>query len=111
MLALDVRQALGQVGYRVVQCDESHGQLYFLGLVFLVLGGQLFTGPFLLLLQIHIVEGYHLTHPGINHRVNITLACGKVTCNISNEVQTTLLTVNIEHHACRQRTDSGTDSR
>ena len=73
MFALDVRQALSQVGHRVIQGDESHRQVYFLRLLFLVFGGQLFLSPFLLLLHIHIVEGYHLAHPGFNHRVNVSL--------------------------------------
>ena len=60
---------------------------------------------------IHYYGALPLRQPGINHGVDRTLARGKVTSDIADEVESLLLTVHVELYACCQHTDSRTDSR
>ena len=111
MLALGIGQSLSEVGHRIVQRQTAYRQLGLFGLFLLVLGGTLLAAPVFFLLLIHHVECPHLRQPGINHGVDRTLARGKVTSDIADEVESLLLTVHVELYACCQHSDSRTDSR
>ena len=111
MLALGVGQSFGQIGHRVVQCQEPHGQFRFLGLFLLVLSRPLLGSPLVFLHLIHLVERLYLAHPRLNHGVDVTLAAGKVACNIADEVEPLFAAVNIEHHARCQCPDARADGR
>ena len=108
MLTLGICQSSGKIGQGVVEGDEAHGQLRFLGLFLLVLGCQ-FLGPILIfLLLIHHIDCRHLTHPGLYYGVDKSLATGKVTGDVGDEVQPASLTVHIEHYACGKSADTRT---
>ena len=111
VLALRVCQSLSKIGNGIVQRQETHRQLRLFGLLLLVLGSLLLGAPFVLLQLVHLVNGAHLTHPRIYHRVDVSLARRKIARNICNQVQSFLLTVNVKRHARCQCTDAWTDGR
>ena len=111
VLTLGVGQSLGQVGHGVVQRQTAHGQLWLFGLILLILSGTFLGAPLILLLLVHLVQSLQLAHPSLHHRVDTTLATGKVAGYVRNQVQSTLGAVHIQLHARSQRTDTRADGR
>ena len=109
MLALGVRQTLGEVGDGVVQREAAHRQLGLLGLFLLVLRCTLLRAPLLFLLLVHRVERLDFAHPRLHDGVYAAFARSKVACDVGNEVESLLLPVNIQLHPRRQRTYAGAD--
>ena len=111
MFALCVCQSFSEVGNGVVQRQETNRQLRLFGLFLLVLGRTFLGSPLILLHLIHLVERRHFAHPGLNNRVYRTFAACEVACDVADEVQALLLSVNVERNPCGQRSDAGANGR
>ena len=111
MLAVGIGQPLSQIGHRVVQRQEAHGQLGLLGLILLVFCRAFLGTPLVLLYQIHPVLGHDLAHPCLHHGVDTTLAAGKVAGDVADQVQRVLRAVDIQLHPGGQCPDGRTDGR
>ena len=111
MFTLGIRQSLSQLRHRTVQRQEPDGQLRFFGLLLLVFGCPLSGAPLVFLLQVHLIERYQFAHPCLYYGVDIALTAGKVTSDVSDEVQSAFLAVHIELYTRSQCPDTRTNGR
>ena len=111
VLAFRVGKTFGKIGHSIVQRQTSYREFRLFRLLLLVLCRTLLGSPFILFLLIHFIHVLHFFQPGIHHRVDTTLARGKITSNVGNEVERVHFTMHRHFHSSSQRTDDWADSR
>ena len=111
VLAFGVSQTFCEIGHSIVQRQTSYREFRLFRLLLLVLCRTLLGSPFILFLLIHFIHVLHFFQPGIHHRVNASLARGKITCNVGNEVERVHFTMHRHFHSSSQRTDDWADGR
>ena len=110
VFAFGVGKTFGKIGYSIVQCETSYGQLRFFRLLFLVFSCTLFGTPFIFLLLVHFVHLFHFRSPSIYYGINTSFTRCEITGDIADEVQRVHLSVHAYLHACSEHSDDRTDS-